>query len=455
MKVPQTTADLCRSGGQKSAEYSRYGACKAPDKASRTGRGLSAVRGLPHNAGLRETSSDRNPINSKEMPVSDHHDHDHHHDDLPAGVQSALEQVAETIGQLEDPATGLKLDELESDIEVGYEDGTVYTGITLGYPCASQQDAWSERVRAACAPLLAAGELAGAEIQSDLYFEIPRTSNTEAGELAAPLRGVRNIIAVASGKGGVGKSTTAVNLALALAAEGASVGLLDADIYGPSLPTMLGTEGVRPEVQGGKFFVPVMAHGLKTMSLGYLLTEDTPAVWRGPMASGALNQILTQTLWSEGEEELDFLIVDMPPGTGDIQLTLAQKVALAGAVIVTTPQDLALVDAIKGVEMFRKVSVPVVGIVENMALHTCSSCGHQEHIFGSGGGEKIAAEYHTRMLGQLPLAMSIREQVDSGMPSVVADVDSEVAKTYLEIARKAAAQVWLSGGGDAPEIEMA
>ena len=386
--------------------------------------------------------------------MSDHHDHDHHHDDLPAGVQSALEQVAEAIGQLEDPATGKKLDELEVDIEVGYEDGTVYTGITLGYPCASQQDAWAQRVRAVCEPLLAEGALAGAEIQSDLFFEIPRTSGEPTAEMAEPLHAVKNIIAVASGKGGVGKSTTAVNLALALAAEGASVGLLDADIYGPSLPTMLGTEGVRPEVKSGKFFVPVMAHGLKTMSLGYLLTEDTPAVWRGPMASGALNQILTQTLWAEGDEEMDYLIVDMPPGTGDIQLTLAQKVALAGAVIVTTPQDLALVDAIKGVEMFRKVSVPVLGIVENMALHTCSNCGHREHIFGSGGGDKIAADYHTEVLGQLPLAMAIREQVDGGNPSVVADPDGDIALSYRDIARRAAAQLWLCEGGDAPEIEV-
>lgn len=252
------------------------------------------------------------------------------------------------------------------------------------------------------------------------------------------------------------KSTTAVNLALALAAEGASVGLLDADIYGPSLPTMLGTEGLRPEVKSGKFFVPIPAQGIATMSLGYLLTEDTPAVWRGPMASGALSQMLTQTLWGEGAEggELDYLVVDMPPGTGDIQLTLSQKVALAGAVIVTTPQDLALVDAIKGVEMFRKVSVPVLGIVENMALHTCSNCGHREPVFGAGGGEKMAAEYDTRLLGQLPLAMSIREQVDSGKPTVAAAPDGEVSALYKEIARKAAAQVWLAGDEGLPEIDM-
>ncbi|HEY8569290.1 iron-sulfur cluster carrier protein ApbC [Microbulbifer sp.] len=380
------------------------------------------------------------------------HGHDHDHEDIPEDVQAQLEGIAEVIGALEDPATGLPLDALDADIEVGYEDGTVYTGVILGYPCASEQEAWAQRVRAACAPLLAEGALAGSALQFDLFFDVGRT---DAGEVPESLKAVKNIIAVASGKGGVGKSTTAVNLALALAAEGASVGLLDADIYGPSLPTMLGTEGVRPQVKGGKFFVPVPALGLKTMSLGYLLTEDTPAVWRGPMASGALNQMLTQTLWAEDEDELDYLIVDMPPGTGDIQLTLSQKVALAGAVIVTTPQDLALVDAIKGVEMFRKVSVPVLGIVENMALHTCSNCGHQEPVFGAGGGEKMAADYDTRLLGRLPLAMSIRQQADGGTPTVAAEPEGEVAALYREIARKAAAQVWLAAGEDTlPEIEM-
>ncbi|WP_304439083.1 iron-sulfur cluster carrier protein ApbC [Microbulbifer sp. Q7] len=381
------------------------------------------------------------------------HQHEHDHEDIPADVQAQLERVAEVIGALEDPATGLPLDQLEADIEVGFDDGTLFTGVTLGYPCASQQDAWAQRIQTACEPLLADGPLEGASVQSDLYFDIGRTGSSEGVEA---LRAVKNIIAVASGKGGVGKSTTAVNLALALAAEGASVGLLDADIYGPSLPTMLGTEGLRPEVQGGKFFVPVPAQGLQTMSLGYLLTESTPAVWRGPMASGALNQMLTQTLWGQGSEdgELDYLVVDMPPGTGDIQLTLAQKVTLSGAVIVTTPQDLALVDAIKGVEMFRKVSVPVLGIVENMALHTCSQCGHREPIFGTGGGEKIARDYQTRVLGQLPLAMSIREQVDSGRPTVKQDPQGEVAGLYKAIARKAAAQVWLFGEEDGvPDIE--
>ncbi|WP_315856953.1 iron-sulfur cluster carrier protein ApbC [Microbulbifer agarilyticus] len=382
----------------------------------------------------------------------DHQDHE----DFSPEVTEQLEQVAAAIGALEDPATALPLDALDADIEVGFDgDKTIFTSVTLGYPCASQQQAWAERVRAVCAPVLAGGPLAGSTLNFDLFFDIPRT---DVGEVPEPLKAVKHIIAVASGKGGVGKSTTAVNLALALAAEGAAVGLLDADIYGPSLPTMLGTEGTRPEVKGGKFFVPVPAQGLQTMSLGYLLTEDTPAVWRGPMASGALNQMMTQTLWGESTEdgELDYLIVDMPPGTGDIQLTLSQKVVLAGAVIVTTPQDLALVDAIKGVEMFRKVSVPVLGIVENMALHTCSKCGHQEPIFGAGGGEKMAADYDTRLLGQLPLAMSIRQQTDGGKPTVAAEPEGAVAALYKQVARAAAAQVWLAADLEEglPEIDM-
>ncbi|WP_193164989.1 iron-sulfur cluster carrier protein ApbC [Microbulbifer hainanensis] len=384
--------------------------------------------------------------------MSDHH-HDHDHQDLPEDVQAELERLAACLGQLHDPATGLPLDELDAEIEVGFDDNTVFVGVTLGYPCASQESDWAARVREACLPTLKGGPLGAAELHFELFSEIPATP---AQDVPEPLRGVKNIVAVASGKGGVGKSTTAVNLALALAAEGASVGLLDADIYGPSLPTMLGTEGARPEIREQKFFVPVPAQGLATMSLGYLMTEDTPAVWRGPMASGALNQILTQTLWCEEGGELDYLIVDMPPGTGDIQLTLAQKVTLAGAVIVTTPQDLALKDAVKGVEMFRKVSVPVLGIVENMALHTCSNCGHSEPIFGSGGGERIAADYETRLLGQLPLALAIREDADGGRPTVAAAPDGEIAALYVAIARAAAAQIWLAAEGDQPvEIDIA
>jgi len=253
-----------------------------------------------------------------------------------------------------------------------------------------------------------------------------------------PVPGVKNIVAVASGKGGVGKSTTAVNLALALSAEGARVGILDADIYGPSIGMMLGVpEGQRPDVRENKYFVPMPAHGLQANSMAFVVTDKTPMVWRGPMVSGAVMQLLQQTLW----DELDYLIVDMPPGTGDIQLTLAQKVPVTGAVIVTTPQDIALLDGKKGIEMFRKLDIPVLGVVENMSVHICSNCGHEEPLFGHGGGERIAEEYDTNLLGQLPLHMTIREQTDSGSPTVVAEPDSEVARRYRDIARKMGAEL--------------
>ena len=269
------------------------------------------------------------------------------------------------------------------------------------------------------------------------------------------LKGVKNIVAVASGKGGVGKSTTAVNLALALAADGAKVGILDADIYGPSIGKMLGVEdGRQPEVNlidGQQFFVPVEALGLKSNSMAYLVTEQTPMVWRGPMASGALLQLLNQTMWGE----LDYLVVDMPPGTGDIQLTLSQKVPVAGSVIVTTPQDLALLDARKGIEMFNKVNVPVLGVVENMAVHVCSNCGHAEHLFGEGGGSRMADEYRTRLLGALPLSMTIRQHVDAGMPTVAAyngesAKDSTEAQLYRDMARRMAAQLAVRNRQSAP-----
>jgi ATP-binding protein involved in chromosome partitioning len=265
---------------------------------------------------------------------------------------------------------------------------------------------------------------------------------------------VKHIIAIASGKGGVGKSTTSVNLALAFKARGAAVGLLDADIYGPSQQLMLGIpDDQRPEQQDGQYLLPVEAHGLKTMSMGYLVDDRTPMVWRGPMAGGALAQMLEQTLWGE----LDYLVIDMPPGTGDIQLTLSQKAKVSGAVIVTTPQDIALLDARKGIEMFRKVDVPVLGIIENMAVHVCSECGHREHIFGDHGGERIATDYGVPLLGSLPLAMSIREQTDAGRPTVIAEPDSEVTRIYLEAA--AAIQAALASQGDSvvrqfPEINI-
>ena len=262
------------------------------------------------------------------------------------------------------------------------------------------------------------------------------------------LEDVKSIIAVASGKGGVGKSTVTANLALALAAKGFKVGLLDADVYGPSQALMLGVaDGVRPQMKGENTFGPIEAQGLYTMSMAYLVTEKTPMVWRGPMVSGAFQQMLTQTDWPA----LDYLLIDMPPGTGDVQLTLAQKVQVNGAVIVTTPQDIALLDAKKGVEMFRKVKIPVLGVVENMSLHTCRECGHTEPVFGEGGGERIAKEYDTVLLGQLPLASSIREQADNGRPSVIAEPDGQIAGFFSNIADNVIEQLSLAGQ-DAPTI---
>jgi ATP-binding protein involved in chromosome partitioning len=253
----------------------------------------------------------------------------------------------------------------------------------------------------------------------------------------APLKGIRNVVAVASGKGGVGKSTVAVNLALAWAAQGARVGILDADIYGPSQPIMLGLAGQRPRVIEGKRLEPLRAHGLAAMSIGFLVDAEQPMVWRGPMVTSALNQLLGDTEWGE----LDYLVVDMPPGTGDIQLTLSQRVPVAGALIVTTPQDIALADARKGLRMFEKVNVPVLGIVENMSVHVCSRCGHAEHVFGAGGGERMAAQYGVRLLGELPLDTHIREETDGGRPTVVAAPDSPRAAAYLELARRTAGEL--------------
>ena len=255
------------------------------------------------------------------------------------------------------------------------------------------------------------------------------------------INGVRNIVCVASGKGGVGKSTTSVNVALALAQEGAKVGLLDADIYGPSQSHMLGCDNQKPKTLNGNTLIPLQAHGIELISMGNLVNENTPMIWRGPMVSGALQQLLNQTKW----DDLDYLVVDMPPGTGDIQLTLSQSVPVTGALVVTTPQDIALLDAKKAIEMFRKVNVPVLGVVENMALHTCSNCGHQEAIFGEHGGEKLAQEYGVPVIGRLPLKLEIREQTDSGNPPVAADPESEVSKIYKQIAQRIGIDIWLNG----------
>lgn len=256
----------------------------------------------------------------------------------------------------------------------------------------------------------------------------------------SPLPRVRNIIAIGSGKGGVGKSTTAVNLALALAAEGARVGVLDADVYGPSIPTMLGLSG-RPDSPDGKTIEPMRAHGIEAMSIGLLVEQDTPMIWRGPMATSALTQLLGETLWGGVDGELDYLLIDLPPGTGDIQLTLAQKIPVAGAVIVTTPQDVATLDAKKALKMFEKVQVPVLGLVENMAVHVCTNCGHAEHIFGQGGGERMAVTYGVPLLGSLPLETGIREQGDAGTPIVAAMPGSAAADAYRQLARNVIAEL--------------
>ena len=261
----------------------------------------------------------------------------------------------------------------------------------------------------------------------------PRTSAAAEQGALSPLPRIRNIIAVGSGKGGVGKSTTAVNLALALSADGARVGVLDADVYGPSIPMMLGLSG-KPESPDGKSILPLQAHGIEAMSIGLLVDPDTPMIWRGPMATSALTQLLNDTLWG-GEEGLDYLVVDLPPGTGDIQLTLAQKIPVAGAVVVTTPQDVATLDARKALNMFAKVEVAVLGLVENMAQHVCSNCGHVEHLFGQGGGERMAAQYGVPLLGSLPLEVGIREQGDAGVPIVASAPDSAAAKAYRATAR--------------------
>ena len=314
------------------------------------------------------------------------------------------------------------------DITVAGDEVTV--DVVLGYPAKGYADELSAELR---------NQIMTIEGVSKATVNVGWDITTHAVQKGVkPLKQVKNVIAVASGKGGVGKSTTAVNLALALAAEGGKVGILDADIYGPSQPRMLGAQE-RPESRDGKTMEPVMAHGMQSMSVGYLIDEEAPMIWRGPMVTQALQQLLNETNW----HDIDYLVVDLPPGTGDIQLTLAQHIPVSGAVIVTTPQDIALLDARKGLKMFEKVEVPVLGIVENMSIHICSQCGHAEHIFGSGGGESMAKQYGVEFLGALPLDIHIREDADGGHPSVVADPDGAVAKIYRDIARRVAAALAL------------
>ncbi len=338
--------------------------------------------------------------------------------------------VEETLRGLIDP--NLNADPVSAGCvrSIDIQGDSVSVQLQLGYAADLFKTGWAQMLQMSLEQMPGVNR---AEVNIETVIEAAQ------GQTDVPtLAGVKNVIAVASGKGGVGKSTTAANLALALAREGARVGILDADIYGPSQGIMLGVpSGTQPETREQKFFVPIQAHGISVMSMAFLTTDSTPMVWRGPMASGALLQMITQTAW----DDLDYLVVDMPPGTGDIQLTLAQKVPVAGAVIVTTPQDIALLDARKGIEMFRKVNIPILGVVENMAVHICSNCGHAEHLFGEGGGERLAESYDAELLASLPLSMAIRLQCDGGEPTASADPESQIAMIYQQLARTVGARL--------------
>ncbi len=338
------------------------------------------------------------------------------------------QQIQAALKELTDPNTGKDYVTGKEAKNIKIDGDNVSLDILLGYPAKTQIEPIRKQVIAKLKTIPGIGS-----VTANVSMKIVSHAVQRGVKL---IPGVKNIIAVASGKGGVGKSTTAGNLALALAAEGVSVGMLDADIYGPSQPTMLGISG-RPESKDGKRLEPMQGHGIQAMSIGFLIDVETPMVWRGPMVTQALEQLLNETNW----RDIDYLVVDLPPGTGDIQLTLAQRVPVTGAVIVTTPQDIALMDARKGLKMFEKVNIPILGVVENMSLHICSKCGHEENIFGSGGGDRMSKDYGIDLLGSLPLDISIREQTDSGKPTVVADPDGRVAEIYRQIARRVAVKI--------------
>lgn len=352
------------------------------------------------------------------------------------------QQIKATIATYIEPHLGCDLIQAKCVKKITIDAGQVQIDLTLGFPAQSIHAHLIETLQAMV------GALDGVE-RVDVSIN-PAIVRHAVQKTAKPMQPIKNIIAVASGKGGVGKSTTSVNLALALSAEGARVGLLDADVYGPSQPRMLGIQQ-QPDSKDGKHIEPIEAHGLQTMSIGFLIDEETPMIWRGPMVTQALEQLLNDTSW----DELDYLVIDLPPGTGDTHLTLAQKIPVSGAVIVTTPQDIALLDARKGIKMFQKVEVPILGIIENMSTHICSQCGHEEHIFGAGGGDAIAKQYEVPLLGSLPLDINICLQADRGTPTVVCEPDGNNARAYKEIARKLSAKLSLNAkdySGSFPNI---
>ncbi|RLA36495.1 MAG: iron-sulfur cluster carrier protein ApbC [Gammaproteobacteria bacterium] len=340
----------------------------------------------------------------------------------------AKDQVEAALARVIDPHIDSDLVAAKAVKDITIDGGSVKIDVVLGYPALG----WCDKLA-----VLLRDEVNKVDGVTDVEIDIQTKISAHAVQKGVdPLKGVKNVIAIASGKGGVGKSTVAVNLALALAAEGATVGIMDADIYGPSQPRMLGLSG-RPDSADGKSLDPMVAYKIQSMSIGYLVDQDQPMIWRGPMVTQALDQLIHETNWTD----IDYLIIDLPPGTGDVQLTLAQKIPVSGAVIVTTPQEIALMDARKGLKMFEKVEVPVLGIVENMSTHICSNCGHEEHIFGTGGGIKMAEQADVTFLGSLPLDMRIREETDNGRPTVVAEPESVIAQSYRAIARRVAGKL--------------
>jgi ATP-binding protein involved in chromosome partitioning len=344
----------------------------------------------------------------------------------PPAAESA---IREKLSAYTDPYLGQTLGDAKAIGSVAAQGGVVSVELVLGFPCTDYVSELQAALQGYLGPVLGDARL-------ELKLRAQITAHAVQRTLK-PLANVKNVVAVASGKGGVGKSTTAANLALAWAAQGAKVGLLDADIYGPSQPLMMGLSGAKPVSTDGKHMAPLKAHGVEVMSIGFMIDQEQPMAWRGPMVTQALTQLLGDTTWGD----LDYLVVDMPPGTGDIQLTLAQRVPVSGAVIVTTPQDIALLDARKGLKMFEKVEVRVLGVVENMSMHVCTQCGHVEHVFGSGGGARMAAQYGVQLLGELPLDIRIREDADGGAPTVVAEPGSERARAYFLMARRTAARL--------------